>query len=103
VRQLGQRLSDPRVKDELKLHATRVAELARLRFLAENARTGAEREKLLARIGKLSAREAERVARRPRRRAPCPRRAEPSRDPAESRRAAAIAVATGCRLLPPER
>jgi hypothetical protein len=60
VRQLGQRLSDPRVKDELRLHATRVAELARLQFLAENARTGAAREKLLARIGKLSAREAER-------------------------------------------
>jgi hypothetical protein len=60
VRQLGDRLADPRVKDELKLHATRVAELARLQFLAENARTGAAREKLLARIGKLSAREAER-------------------------------------------
>jgi hypothetical protein len=60
VRQLGPHLSDPRVKDELKLHATRVAELARLRFLAENARTGARREQLLARISKLSAREAER-------------------------------------------
>lgn len=60
VRQLGQRLSDPRVKDELKLHATRVAELARLQFLAENARSGAQRDKLLARIAKLSARERER-------------------------------------------
>lgn len=60
VRELGQRLSDPQVKDELKLHATRVAELARLQFLAENARTGAQREKLLGRIAKLSAREAQR-------------------------------------------
>jgi hypothetical protein len=60
VRQLGQRLSDPRVKDELKLHVTRVAELTRLQFLAQNARTGAQRDKLLARIAKLSAREAER-------------------------------------------
>lgn len=57
VRELGQRLSDPRVKDELKLHATRMAELARIQFLAENARKGAEREKLLARVAKLSARE----------------------------------------------
>jgi hypothetical protein len=60
VRQLGPRLSDPRVKDELKLHATRVAELTRLRFLAENARSGATRQQLLARIAKLSAREAQR-------------------------------------------
>jgi hypothetical protein len=57
VRELGQRLSDPRVKEELKLHATRTAELARIQFLAENARKGAEREKLLARVAKLSARE----------------------------------------------
>ncbi len=60
VRQLGQRLSDPQVKGELKLHATRTAELTRLRFLAENARSGAPRDKLLARITKLSARETER-------------------------------------------
>jgi hypothetical protein len=60
VRQHGPRLSDPRVRDELKLHATRVAELARLQFLAENARTGPDRDKLLARIRKLSGREAER-------------------------------------------
>ena len=60
ARQLGPHLSDPRVRAELKLHATRVAELARLEFLAENARTEPERTKLLARIRKLSGREAER-------------------------------------------
>jgi hypothetical protein len=64
VRELGQRLSDPRVKDELKLHATRMAELARIQFLAENARQGANREQLLARVAKLSAREAARHQRR---------------------------------------
>jgi hypothetical protein len=60
VRELGPRLSDPRVKEELKLHATRVAELARIQFLAENARKGADREKLLARVAKLQARESAR-------------------------------------------
>lgn len=60
VRELGQRLSDPGVRAELKLHATRMAELARIQFLVENARQGAEREKLLARVAKLSAREATR-------------------------------------------
>ena len=60
VRELGQRLSDPQIKDELRLHATRVAELARIQFLTENGRTGAEREKLLERITKLSARETAR-------------------------------------------
>jgi hypothetical protein len=60
VRELGHRLSDPRVKAELELHARRTAELARIQFLAENARHGAEREKLLARVAKLSARETTR-------------------------------------------
>jgi hypothetical protein len=60
VRDLGQRLSDPSVKDELKLHATRMAELGRIQFLAENARQGADREKLLARVTKLTARESAR-------------------------------------------
>jgi hypothetical protein len=64
LRELGQRLSDPQVKDELKLHATRVAELSRIRFLAENARSGADRENLLARVARLLAREGERHRKR---------------------------------------
>jgi hypothetical protein len=60
VRELGQRLSDPHIKAELKLHATRVAELSRLKFLADNARTGAQRDKLLSRIDTLSNRETQR-------------------------------------------
>lgn len=60
VREVGQRLSDPAVKAELALHATRVAELNRAQFLAQNARTGAAREKLLARVAKLSEREGAR-------------------------------------------
>jgi hypothetical protein len=60
VRELGQRLSDPQIKAELKLHSTRVAELSRMRFLAENSRTGRAREQLLERIEKLSARETSR-------------------------------------------
>ena len=54
VRELGARLSDPVVMAEVKLHATRQAELERAHFLALNARRGAEREKVLARIAKLS-------------------------------------------------
>lgn len=64
VRELGQRLSDPQIKAELKLHATRVAELSRLKFLADNARSGATRDKLLARIDRLSALETERHRKR---------------------------------------
>jgi hypothetical protein len=64
VRELGQRLSDPQIKAELKLHATRVAELSRLKFLADNARSGAARDKLLARIDKLSALEIQRHRKR---------------------------------------
>ncbi len=60
AREVGARLNDPEVAAELKLHATRLADLARVEFLAQNARRGVEREKLLARIGKLSARESER-------------------------------------------
>jgi hypothetical protein len=64
VRELGQRLSDPQVKAELKLHATRIAELSRIQFLAENARRGVERERLLSRVAKLMARENERHRKR---------------------------------------
>ena len=60
VREIGPRLSDPAVKAELALHATRVAELSRAEFLAQNARTGTTREKLLARVAKLSAHETAR-------------------------------------------
>jgi len=60
VRNVGTRLADLQVRDELRLHATRVAELSRIQFLAENARTGAQREKLLARVEKLLAREQKR-------------------------------------------
>jgi hypothetical protein len=54
VRELGARVSDPAVIAEVKLHTTRQAELERANFLALNARRGAEREKILARIAKLS-------------------------------------------------
>jgi len=60
LRQLGQHLSEPQVKAELALHSTRLAELARIEFLAQNARSGEARNQLLARVAKLSAREAER-------------------------------------------
>lgn len=60
VRELGQHLSDPDVKAELALHSTRLAELARVEFLAQNARSGEARTRLLARVAKLSAREAAR-------------------------------------------
>jgi hypothetical protein len=64
LRQLGQHLSEPQVKAELALHATRLAELARIEFLAQNARSGEAQSKLLARVAKLSTREAERHRRR---------------------------------------
>jgi len=64
MRAVGTRWSDPEAYAELKLHARRVAELGRLEFLAQNARQGADRDQLLARIAKLSAREAERHRRR---------------------------------------
>ncbi|HYP87316.1 MAG TPA: hypothetical protein VEQ59_04170 [Polyangiaceae bacterium] len=60
VRQLGVHLSEPAVAAELKLHATRLAELNRLEFLAQNARQGAAREQLLARVQRLVVRESER-------------------------------------------
>lgn len=59
-RELGARLRDPAVLAELKLHATRVAELARIRFLAETARSGPARDKLLTRVTRLTAREEQR-------------------------------------------
>jgi hypothetical protein len=62
--QLGVALSVPDVRRELELHARRNAELRRLRFLAENARSGQQREKLLARIQRLTKLEDERHERR---------------------------------------
>jgi hypothetical protein len=56
----GQHVTEPEVVAELKLHATRVADLARAEFLATNARSGADRDKLLARVSKLSLKEAAR-------------------------------------------
>jgi hypothetical protein len=60
TQELGARLQNPRVRAELALHSQRVAELHRAEFLAKNARSGAEREQLLARIEKLRARETAR-------------------------------------------
>jgi hypothetical protein len=60
LHQLGQHLGEPELKAELALHATRLAELGRIEFLAQNARTGEARGQLLARVGRLSKREAER-------------------------------------------
>jgi hypothetical protein len=60
VRDFGARLQDPALKAELALHGKRLADLQRLEFLASNARSGAERDKLLERIHKLLAREAAR-------------------------------------------
>ena len=57
VEQLGARLNVPEIKAELELHARREAELSRVTFLANNARSGTAREQLLARAAKLSARE----------------------------------------------
>lgn len=64
AQEVGARLNDPGVQAELSLHATRLAEIARLQFLAQNARGGAQRDKLLVRIAKLSDREAERHRKR---------------------------------------
>jgi hypothetical protein len=64
VQQLGARLNVPEIKAELELHARREAELSRVTFLANNARSGAAREQLLARAAKLSARERARHAAR---------------------------------------
>ncbi len=60
AQQLGARVSDPAVLAEVKLHTTRQAELARASFLAQNARQGAQRDKILQRIAKLSERENQR-------------------------------------------
>lgn len=64
VAELGARLNVPEIKAELALHARREAELSRVTFLANNARSGAAREQLLARAAKLSAREQARHAAR---------------------------------------
>jgi len=60
LHEVGGHLSEPEVKAELALHASRVADLARIEFLAQNARAGAERQKLLARVAKASERETAR-------------------------------------------
>lgn len=64
VQQLGARLNVPEIQAELALHARREAELSRVTFLANNARSGAARDQLLARAAKLSAREQARHAAR---------------------------------------
>jgi hypothetical protein len=60
VKELGPRLQDPRVKAEVKLHVTRLAELNRLEFLANNARSGAAQARLLQRLATLRQREERR-------------------------------------------
>lgn len=60
VRELGPRLEEPAVKAELALHARRLAELGRIEFLAQNARSGDAREALLGRVSKLLERERRR-------------------------------------------
>jgi hypothetical protein len=53
VHEYGARLTLPEVKSELALHARRLAELSRVEFLAQHARAGADRERLLSRVSKL--------------------------------------------------
>jgi hypothetical protein len=62
--QIGERLDDPAARAELELNARRLAELGRIEFLAQNARDGAARTQLLARVAKLRARELERRKKR---------------------------------------
>lgn len=62
--ELGGQLDNPAAVAELKLHARRVAELGRIEFLAQNARQGASRTQLLARVAKLRARELARHQKR---------------------------------------
>jgi hypothetical protein len=73
-RELGELAADPEIAAELRLHAQRVSDLARVAFLAKNARSGQQREQLLARVSKLVAREASRhrqaLARLAKRKAP---------------------------------
>lgn len=57
-RELGELAADPEIAAELRLHAQRLSDLARVEFLAKNARSGPQREQLLARVNKLLAREA---------------------------------------------
>jgi hypothetical protein len=72
IKGVGARLQDPRVQAELALHTKRVAELQRLEFLARNARTGSQRDKLLGRIAKLVELEARRHRRHLARLVPLP-------------------------------
>lgn len=58
--ELGELASDPDIAAELRLHAQRLSDLARVEFLAKNARSGPQRAQLLARTGRLLQREAER-------------------------------------------
>ena len=83
VRELGPRLEEPAVQAELALHAKRLAELGRIEFLTQNARTGAAREALLVRVSKLLERENRRHRRALERLAPAPS-AAPSSSPAAS-------------------
>jgi hypothetical protein len=57
-RELGELAADPEIAAELRLHAQRLSDLSRVEFLAKNARSGHQREQLLARVSKLLAREA---------------------------------------------
>jgi hypothetical protein len=57
-RELGELAADPEIAAELRLHAQRLSDLSRVEFLAKNARSGPQREQLLARVSKLLAREA---------------------------------------------
>jgi len=62
--EVGGHLDDPAALAELQLHAKRLAELARIEFLAQNARQGTGRAQLLARVAKLRTRELERHQKR---------------------------------------
>lgn len=64
LREVGAHLREPAVKEELALHANRVADLARIELLAQSARTGADRQKLLTRATAALARESARHERR---------------------------------------
>lgn len=62
--ELGRHIENPAALVELQLHAKRLAELGRVEFLAQNARQGAARTQLLARVAKLRTREVERHQKR---------------------------------------
>lgn len=60
TQELGQLAANPDIRAELQLHARRVSDLARAEFVAQNARSGKQRDEALARIAKLKEREAAR-------------------------------------------